>query len=433
MPLPPRLEQWTERARDPARVSAFGRFLWRRFLDDRLFQAAAALAYTTIFALAPLAMVVFAVLSAFPSLNASRDALVGYILDNFVPHAVGGISRYLPDGTEGLGSFTAAGVLALVVSVLVTLNSVETTFNRIWRVPLSRPRLGRFLVYWTVLTLGTLLAAAWMSLMVSLFALPLFHTHEGQTLARFLLAAMPVLIELGVIAALYWVVPHRPIHWRYACAGALVATVLLELLKWGFGLYLAQSGAYTRIYRSLAVLPITLVWIYLTWVSVLLGASLASAVSAFRYQPPSLRLPAGYEMYGLLRLLGRFQLARRHGRGLSDDGILRLEPLLTDALVQQFLAQLCAIGVLRNSEDGQWLLARDLADVSLGELYEAAQLRVPAVATALPCQDDALGQVARQALERLRRPLREQLQIPVSALFDAIDDSQEPSACASSS
>lgn len=426
MAVRPWFEQWMQRARDPARVSAFGRFLLRRFLDDRLFQAAAALAYTTIFALVPLAMVAFAMLSAFPGLDAWREALVSYVFNNFMPRAAGGVSEYLPKLQANLGSFTAAGVVALVVSVLVTLNSVETTFNRIWRVPKSRPRLVRFLVYWTVLTLGAVLAAAWVSLTVRFFALPLFHTREGKALATFLLTVIPVLIELLVIAVIYRVVPHRPIHWRYAFAGALVATLLLEGLKWGFSLYLGYFDSYQRLYsKSLAAVPITMVWIYLTWVSVLLGASLASAVSAFRYQPPALRLPAGCEFYGLLRMLGRFQLARRTGQGLDDDQILRLEPLLTDALVQQFLTALARIGVVRSSEEGPWLLARDLADVSLGEIYEAVRLRVPAIAQPLPRQDDALGQAARQALERLRLPLQEQLQTPVSALFAHLP-AQEP-------
>ncbi|MFX7891057.1 hypothetical protein ABTK46_19800, partial [Acinetobacter baumannii] len=92
---------------------------------------------------------------------------------------------------------------------------------------------------------------------------------------------------------------------------------------------------------------------------VLLGASLASALSAFRYQPAALRLPEGYEFYGLLRLLVRFQQARRTGKGLHIEDIQRLEPMLTDGLVQQLLAQLCEVNVARRTEEGEWLLSRD--------------------------------------------------------------------------
>jgi len=154
------IDGWRERVRDRARATTFARFLWRRFLDDNLFQAAASLAYTTAFALVPLAVVVLGVLSAFPVFGEWSKALVDYVFSNFVPSAARAIESRLENVTENLTGMTAAGIVALVVSLLVTLNSVESTFNRIWRVASARPRLSRYLVYWTVLTLGSLLAAA---------------------------------------------------------------------------------------------------------------------------------------------------------------------------------------------------------------------------------------------------------------------------------
>src|SRR5690606_26757607 len=118
--------------------------------------------------------------------------------------------------------------------------------------------------------------------------------------------------------------------------------------------------------------------------SVLLGASLGSSISAFRYQPAAMRLPEGYELYAILRMLGRFSEARREGRGLHSDEIEQLEPMLTDALVQQLLAQLGEIRLLRRAETGEWLLARDLDDLTMAELYEACQLRIPIAEARLP-------------------------------------------------
>ena len=90
-------------------------------------------------------------------------------------------------------------------------------------------------------------------------------------------------------------------------------------------------------FGALALAPIFLLWIYLGWSSILFGASFASSMSAFRYQPVALRLPLGFELYGLLRMLGRFRQARAQGRGLHSDEIQQLEPILTDALVQDML------------------------------------------------------------------------------------------------
>ena len=403
--------------RDRARMGTFARFLAKRFLDDRLFQAAAALAYTTVFALVPLAMVVFGVLSAFPVFNEWSDQLSDYIFSNFVPSAASSVSGYLKQFSASAGKLTAAGVIALVVSLLITLNSVEATFNRIWRVGTSRPQLSRFLVYWTVLTLGALVAAASLAISVRFFALPVFATSGGKILQTLSLTLAPILIEFAAIAAIYRVVPHRTIKLRYAVAGALLATVLLELIKWALGVYLGSFNSYQNIYGQVAVLPILLLWIYLGWIAILLGASFASAISAFRYQPVSMRLPLGYEFYALLRLLGRFSEARVEGRGLHSDEILNMEPILTDSLTQQLLCQLGDINLLRRDEQGEWLLARDLDDMTLAELYEACQLRVPVAEAHLPCHDDQLGIAARNALDELRVPLRVLLKRKVSDLY----------------
>jgi membrane protein len=411
------LNRWSERMRDRARMGTFARFLAKRFLDDRLFQAAAALAYTTVFALVPLAMVVFGVLSAFPVFNEWSDQLSDYIFSNFVPSAASSVSGYLKQFSASAGKLTAAGVIALVVSLLITLNSVEATFNRIWRVGTSRPQLSRFLVYWTVLTLGALVAAASLAISVRFFALPVFATSGGKILQTLSLTLAPILIEFAAIAAIYRVVPHRTIKLRYAVAGAMLATILLELIKWALGVYLGSFNSYQNIYGQIAVLPILLLWIYLGWIAILLGASFASAISAFRYQPASMRLPLGYEFYALLRLLGRFNEARAEGRGLHSDQILDMEPILTDSLAQQLLCQLGDINLLRRDERGEWLLARDLDDMTLAELYEACQLRVPVAEARLPCHDDPLGIAARNALDELRIPLRVLLKRRVSDLY----------------
>ena len=410
------LNRWIDRSRDRARMGTFFRFLAKRFLDDNLFQAAGALSFTTVFALVPLSMVVFGVLSAFPVFGEWSDQLSAYIFNNFVPSAARSVQDYLKEFSANAGKLTTAGVIALLVSLLITLNGIEAAFNRIWRVKAARPKFGRFLVYWTVLTLGALMAAASLALSVRFFSLDVFQTDAGRLVEGLMLRLTPFVIELFAFAAIFRVVPHRTVQWRHAFAGALLAAVLFELVKSGIGLYLGTFDGYSKIYGALAVVPIFLLWIFLSWVSILLGASLASTMSAFRYQPANMRLPHGYELYGLLRMLARFQQARGSGRGLHSDEIQKLEPMLTDALVQQMLAQLCEIRLLTRAEGGEWVLARDLDDLMLAELYEACQLRIPIAEAHLPCREDTLGHSAVAAIDELRIPLRELLKRRVSTI-----------------
>ena len=197
------LNRWSERARDRARVGSFWRFVLKRFLGDRLFEAAGALSYTTIFALVPLSMVVFGVLSAFPVFDELSGQLSHYIFSNFVPRAANAVEKYLREFSANIKSLTAAGTVALVVSLLITLVGVESTFNRIWRVPTARPKLGRFLVYWTVLTLGALVAAASLALSTRFFALSVFETSAGRWLEALMLRGAPMLIEMLAFASLF--------------------------------------------------------------------------------------------------------------------------------------------------------------------------------------------------------------------------------------
>ncbi len=421
MALQNTFERWFDRLRslasDRARAGTFSRFLWKRFLDDRLFQAAGALSFTTAFAIVPLSMVVFGILSAFPVYEEWSAQLSTYIFSNFVPSSARAVETHLLEFSKNAGKLTAVGVIVLVVSLLITLTSIEATFNKIWRVPTSRPTFGRLMVYWTVMTFGALLAAASLAISARFFALAIFETQPGQWVEHWLLRFTPILIEYVSLVVIYRVVPHRTIQWRYAALGAFFAVIMIEIVKMAAGSYLGSFGTYEKIYGTLALIPIFLGWIYFSWVAVLLGASLASSLSAFRYQPASQRLPWGYEFYGLLRLLGRFDEYRKRGKGLHLEDIRQLEPMLTDAVVQQMLQQLSAIGLLSRAESGEWLLARDLDDLSLGELYEACQLRIPTAEAWLPARDDVLGNAAIAALDELRLPLRDLLRRPVASIY----------------
>jgi membrane protein len=268
-----------------------------------------------------------------------------------------------------------------------------------------------------VLTLGALVAATSLALSTRFFALDVFETVPGRWLEALLLWAAPMAIELLAFAAVFKVVPHRTVKWRHALAGALLALLLFEFVKWIIGLYLDSFGVYQKMYGPLAFVPIFLLWVFLGWTAILFGASFASSLSSFRYQPVALRLPHGFELYGLLRMLGRFHQARGRGQGLHSDEIQRQEPILTDALVQDLLAQLAAINVVSRAEGGEWLLARDLDDVTLAELYEAGRLRVPIAEAHLPHRDDPLGVAVMDTLDRLRMPLRDLLKQRVSAIY----------------
>lgn len=402
--------------RDRERVQTFGRFLLKRFIDDELMAAAGALSFSTLLALVPLTMVVFGVMSSFAFFDKIAVDVSDYIFRNFVPSAAYSVRETLFEFATNAKNLTTIGVVALIVSLLITIYGVETAFNRIWRIKVLRPKFSRLVMYWTVLTFGSLLVAASFALSGRVLALSFFNTTAGGWLENVMLRITPILLECLVLTLLYRFLPHRSVKWRHAFAGGVIATILLEIVRSSMSLYLGTFTSYTTIYGKLAILPIFLLWIYASWIAVLFGASMAAAVSAFRYQPARLRLPVGFEFYALLRLLARFKEVSHSGRGLHVDDIQTLEPIMTDDMIQELLGELEFAHVVRRAETGEWLLVRDLDDLTLRELYSACKLRVPISEAYLPMADDAIGKASVEILNELRLPLREQLKRSINSI-----------------
>jgi membrane protein len=399
---------------DRERLTAFARFLLQRFFDDRCFESAGALAYTTMFALVPFSTVVFSVLSAFPVFDVWTVKLTDFLFANFLPASARVMEQYLRGFAESAKHLSAFGVGALLVSILLTMWSIEQALNRIWRVPSPRPKLTRFLMYWTLLTLGSLLMAAALAATSALFSIPALAGVQAQGFWDRILRFLPLAMEFAALTLVYWLIPHRTVPLRFAVAGGALASLLFEAVKWGFAIYL-RHASFGQLYGALAVLPIFLIYLYTSWLVVLLGATFASSLAAFRFQPREFRLPIGADIYGDLRLLGRLEESRKDGAGLHLQQIQQAEPCLTDDMLQRMMSVLCESNIVQRGETGAWFLTRDLHQVSMGELYENVPLRVPAKELVLPCQGDDIGRAASMAMDRLRQPLLDPLALSIGS------------------
>jgi membrane protein len=409
---------------DRERIAAFVEFTWSRFLEDHCLQTAGALAFTTVFALVPVTAAVLGILAAFPGFAGWREQLTQWVFANFVPAAGSTVQGYITQFADNASKATAVGVLVLLASAISLMMSIEDAFNRIWRVQVERSASARFVIYWTALTLGPLLLVAALAISSYAFALPFIDAAEAQfSLKARVLAALPFLLVLSALVAAYVVIPHRGVRLRHAAIGAFIASVLFELAKRGFALYATQYASYQQVYGALAMVPIFIFWIYLSWAIVLLGASLAASLSAFDYRPAALRLPRGQEFAGLLRVLAQFAAAQRAGRGLHSRNLLAAAPFLTDDLLQRYLGDLDRVGLIRRGELGEWLVVRDLASVRLLEIYEAGTWRLP------PAADGAgLPVPAATLLDALGRQVRDALDVPLAELFAADVPSSPPPA-----
>lgn len=400
------------------RLWAFARFLWRRFRDDRCFETAGALSFASLFAIVPLLAAVFAALSVFPVFSALRGHVSEFIFRHFVPAAGRTVQGYLLQFADNASRLTTAGLVILLLSALLMMASIETRFNRIWRIQVPRRGSARILLYWAALTMGPLLIAAGIGASSWVYAQPFVHgVAERGVFGMRLWAVLPFVITWVGLAVMYQVIPGCRVRWRDAIVGALIAALLFELVRKGFVLYVRHFANYREIYGALAAIPIFLIWVYLSWVIVLLGATLTAALTGFEYRHARELLPPGCEFVGLLRVLRHFVAAQRDGTGLTGAVLMERERFLTDDLLQRYLGDLQRAGLVRRADSGEWVLARDLASASLDDLYRAGNYRLPADALSLQRAAAGLLPEARAVLQAAEAGLRTGLAVPLRALF----------------
>ncbi|AKS40805.1 hypothetical protein WM2015_423 [Wenzhouxiangella marina] len=363
---------------DLAWLRAFSVHLWQQFRFDRSFEAAGALSYTSLLALVPLMAVMFGVVSAFPVFDQWANDIETYIFQNFVPAAGDQVQLYLQEFVGRTAGLTGAGTVFLVVTAILLMATIEKSFNRIWRVSTPRRIGSRLITYWAVLTLGPMLMGASLGLTSYLAALPLLAPEAVRgAMQAFILNTTPFFVAMIGFALVFLVVPNRRVRVHHALAGALVSALLFEAAKRGFVLYVTHFPTYERLYGALATVPIFLVWIYVSWVVVLLGASLSAALTTFNYQRAEQRFERRYELLLALRLLGHFWQAQRRGQALSVQDLGQREPSASEAQIQRLLEVLHAARMIHLDDEGDWLLSADLDELTLGELYRSGPFVLP--------------------------------------------------------
>lgn len=258
-----------------------GRFatrVWLRFFEDHVQTNAAALAFTSVLALVPAAAVMFSMLSVFPVFQDWSLALERFVYDNLVPATGELVQSHLQEFIGQTGRLTAFGLLFLLVSALLLLFTIEETLNKIWRVENSRSVVQRLLSYWAVLTLAPLLMGASLSLTSYLVSTALQGEGNVAEARSWFLSLLPFLFEAMAFVLLYTAVPNKPIRFLHALAGGMVAAMLFEITKRSFTWYISNFHSYEIIYGALSSIPIFLLWIYLSWLVVLVGAEITAAL-----------------------------------------------------------------------------------------------------------------------------------------------------------
>ena len=366
-------------------MTDLSRFPWRhtlltlrdRFREDHMGLTASSLTFTTSIALVPFFTVALAIFTAFPMFSKLEGALQGWLIQSLIPDNIARqVLGYLTQFSRQANKLGVAGLAVLLITAIAMILTIDRTLNGIWRVRKTRPLTQRVLIYWAAITLGPLLLAA--SLALTSYVLSASRGLVGALpiSLRFLLDLVQFSLVAGSVAVLFRYVPNTYVKWAHAWVGGIFVAAGIELAKKALTLYLGAVPTYSLVYGAFATLPILLVWIYVSWVIVLMGAVISAYLPSLLAGVARRGGTHGWQFQLAIEVLQQLHTAHHSVRkGVSASqlaerlqvDVLQLEPVLETLLALDWAGQL---DEAKDNTDARYLLMADPDNTRLEPLLE---------------------------------------------------------------
>lgn len=349
----------------------------RRFGEGRCSQVAASLAFTSLLSVVPFVTLVAVVFSKFPQSQRFADALRGFLLDNLLPEKAGKvIAAYAFQFSQKTTNLTIVGGAVLILTAIMLMRTIDQVINEIWRVQVHRPWATRLVAYWAVLSLGPLLLAGGVFAAGAMLSVSMDFMNEPAWLEVAGLRLVSLGVLAGVFATLYFAVPHCSVRLADAGLAGLLAAAGFLVMQRMFSLYLAHFPSYTLVYGAFAVVPIFLLWLYLSWIIILLGAVVAAVLPERSLRRRPLPEFPGRALYVALLMLFELAEAQSGGECRGVEELADVARVGHDE-VREVLAVLASSRVVVRKDSGGWLLARSAESVRVSELVSLFGLALP--------------------------------------------------------
>lgn len=356
--------------------------LRERFREDHLGLTASSLTFTTTMALVPFITVALAVFTAFPMFAKFQDVLQKWLLESLIPNNIARqVMGYLTQFAGQASKLGVAGVTLLLITALALIMTIDHTLNGIWRVRTPRPLGQRVLVYWAALTLGPLLLG--FSLSITSYAISASQGVVGVMPGgvQLLLDVLQFFLMAWGMAAMYHYVPNTQVRWAHAWVGGLFVATGFDVAKRLLSLYLSKVPTYSVVYGTFATVPILLIWLYVAWVIVLLGAVIAAYLPSLLAGVERRTGWPGMQFQLALESLQQLDRVRsRVDKGLTMEqlsGLLRVDALQLEPVLET-LSGLDWVGLLQEEladDAARFVLLADPDRTQLAPLLNALLLR----------------------------------------------------------
>lgn len=343
----------------------FARFVVQRFLDNSIPQVAGSLTHTTLLALVPLLTVMLVVITAFPMFGDLSAAFMDFIRSILVPSGASVISEYLNDFKNHAGKLTSIGIIMMVITSMMLVQTIDETFNRIWQVRRQRSLWVRLPMYWVLLTLGPLVAG--FSITLSAYFMQLEKFHQLPYFAGSLKIIGQITFDTLLFSSIFRFVPNRYVAMKHALIGGFITSILLELAKTGFGLYIKNFNNYELIYGAFAAIPVFLIWLQMLWMIILSGAVFTYCLSYWQGEAYKHANRKQIEYDDIVALLLLLADAQTQGKTMREHSFRQHLPLGYDQL-GNLLEALAEHNYIEYSKHG-WLLKTTPEHIRLSTLF----------------------------------------------------------------
>lgn len=392
-------------------------FTFKRFEADRCREQAGSLTYTTLFAVVPMLTVFLVIVSSIKALEPARQQLQVWIYSNLLPKTTIAFDKALSSFTDKSSNLTIIGVLFLFITTVMMISSIEEAFNRIWRVTKSRGGIVGFMRYWTIISLGPIILGTAFAISSTLASVNLLSNTIGGYQINFELLLWFISFSLTCLgfSLLYWTIPNRRVPIKSAFIAGIFSGVVFELLKNLFGFIMSNFTSYELVYGAFAAVPIFLLWIYASWIVVLLGVEVSFAITAFQSDKTITRHPT----LMLLDILNLFYQKQKVGETVSDKEALDILGRGEIGRWNYFINLLEKQHIIGCTDDNEYVLIRNLDQIDFWQFI--TEIPYP-----LPHRKD-LGKVHADdewmirlgpALAEADDYLAAKLSIPLSTIFD---------------
>ncbi len=351
-------------------------YLFEELVRDRCLQTAASLAFTTLLALVPILAISLSIVSR---VKFSQESFQGFLFEHLFPSisAQTIIMETIQKLSQNLATFSVLGLLFLAVISVSLLNTIEGTFNAIWRVTEKRPVLSKFSSFWSVITFSPILVAS------SIFLSGKFgETALGGGLLRYpyfqVLAkyGLPNAMIFAALFFMYFMLPYTRVRVLPAAVGSAAATVLFQLARKGFEFYIVKFATFDQLYGILGAVPVFLLWIYLSWVVVLFGAEVVYTLQYYRTstsEKPKASDAGMYDAYYALRVV--MAAGERFLQGAEPISVTVMSEELGVSVetLENLLIKLRGAKILAPIDETQqvYVPMRDLGGVTPAEVIES--------------------------------------------------------------